>query len=232
MLQNSELILEGSYVYLQKDVNYCQENFKLLQTLDNGNYHLHAEILSRIETGEFLKLFVRYELTSAFVPLQLRLEKSIGNRFAEEIFAIDPVEHELNYTFKSSQGTHEFKRPYNNAKHQLASPAFCTSILFTLNKKMNATGRTPVILVSSSNEWTYEKPPGDQLIFAEFRAREVKDFQLNNNHLSASHLCLYEHDSTSSENEVPVDVFVSKHHNIPYLMTHEDRKIVIKTLKL
>ncbi|MBA2404637.1 MAG: hypothetical protein H0V66_07690 [Bdellovibrionales bacterium] len=230
MSTNAEIILEGSYLYFQKDVNYSQENFKLINFPDTQSYHIYSEILSRIETGEFLKVMVRFEMNNHFQPTFVRIEKSLGNRYAQEVFKFDIPAQELKYTFQTSTGSQDFTRSLG-AKHYLTSPAFATSAIFTLSKKFDATGRTVVALVNSQNDWTYEHPPEEKIIYAEFKTREVQDFKLNNTPLSASHLCLYEFDTSSPTVESPVEIFISKHYGIPYQLIHGDQKIVIKNLK-
>ena len=230
MSTNADILLEGSYLYYQKEVNFSQENFKLVHLPDSNHYHIYSEILSRLETGEFLKLLIRYEMTQSFTPSFLRIEKSIGNKYVMESFKYDLHSQELHYTFQTPQATQEFKKPHS-AKHYITSPAFATSSIFTLSRKFDATGRTPVTFVSSPNDWTYEGPPTDKMIWAEFKSRDLQDFKINNNTLSASHLLLYEQDSTHSIHESPVEIFISKHYGIPYQLIHGDLKIVIKNLK-
>jgi len=230
MSQNAEIILEGSYLYYDKEVNYSQENFKLVHTPDAQTYHVHAEILSRIETGEFLKILVRYEMNNHFTPTFVRIEKSIGNKYAQEVYKIDMASQELLYTFQNSQQTQEFRKAVNS-KHYLTSPAISTSALFTLTKKFDATGRTPIVVISSDNDWSYVGPPTEKVIYADFTTRELPDFKLNGNALSASHLCLNEYDATHAQAEEPVQLFLSKHYAIPYQLIHGDQKVVIKHLK-
>lgn len=230
MSTNAEIILEGSYLYFQKEMNYSQENFKLVHFPEAQTYHIYAEILSRIETGEFLKIMVRQEMDHHFHPLFVRIEKSLGNRYAQEVFQLDTAGQTLKYTFQNSQLTQDFTRNFNS-KHYLTSPAFSTSGIFTLSKKFDSTGRTPIVFLSTHNDWTYEHPPEEKIVYAEYKTRDMHDFQLNNNYLSASHLCLYEQDTSQASSEPPVEIFLSKHYGIPYQLLHGDQKIVIKNLK-
>ncbi len=230
MSNNAEIILEGTYQYFEKEVNYSHENFKLVYLPDEQSYHIYAEVLSRIETGEFLKILVRYEMNSHFLPGFVRIEKSIGNKYALETFEMDSTNLELKYEFQNSQGTQEFKRAIS-AKHYITSPAVSTSAIFSLSKKFDATGRTPVILIGSDNEWTYSGPPTEKLVYADFKARDLADFKLRGNLLSASLLCLYEHDSSHADLEDPVEIYLSKHYSIPYMLSNGDLKVEISKLK-
>lgn len=230
MSKFAEIILEGTYVYFNKDVNYSQENFKLVLNQDDQVYQFYSEILSRIETGEFLKILVRYDMNSHFVPFQCRIERSIGNKYAMENYKIDLTNFEMRYSFNDGKHSQEFTRGIS-AKHYLTSPAVCTSAVFSLTKKFDATGRTPVTILSSENDWTYVGPPTEKVIYAEFQSRDLNDFKLHGNTLSASHLCLYEFDSSHAAAEQPVDLFLSKHFSVPYQLIQGDQKIVIKNLK-
>lgn len=230
MSKNPEIILEGSYLYFKKDHNYSQENFKLIHTPETQSYQIYAEILSRIETGEFLKILVKYEMNQSYLPTSVRIEKSIGNKYAMENYKVDNANQDLLYTFQTSQGIQEFKRPFN-AKHYLTSPAVSTSAIFTLTKKFDASTRTPVVLISSSNDWTYVSPPTDKTIYAEFKTREMSEFKLNGTTLSASHLELFEFDSDNASSDGRVDLYLSKHFAIPYQLEQGDQKIVVKNLK-
>ncbi len=230
MSEKAEILLEGSYLYFQNDVNYSQENFKLVQMEGSDYLHIYAEILSRMESGEFLKILVNYEMNQHHVPTFTRIEKSIGNRYAQEVMRFDLANQTLHYSFQTSHGSQEYTKSVN-AKHYLTSPAFCTSTIFTLSKKFDATGRTPIVLLGSSNDWTYDAPPEERIVYAEYKNREHVDLQINNSTLSASHLCLYEHDTSFNGGESPVEIFVSKHYGIPYQVVHGNQKIVIKNLK-
>ena len=226
---NGSILLEGSYLYYDKDQNYSQENFKVVELEDSSQFHVYSEIISRLESGEVLKILVRLEMNQTFLPIFLRVERSIGHHYAQEVFRLDPNSKELKYTFQSAQTTQEYKKSVS-AKHYLNSPAFSTSCLFTLSKSFNATGRTPVTIISSSNYWEYLGPPDEKIIFAEYQSKEVS-FQINQNTLLASHLSLYEHDASDTNPDSPADIYVSKHYGIPYQLIHGDQKIIIKNLK-
>lgn len=230
MSVNAEILLEGSYLYFNKEVNYSQENFKLIKFIDTGDYHIYSEILSRVENGEFLKIIVRYEMNHHYQPVFVRVEKSLGSRYAQEVFKFDIQAQDLNYTFQTSKSSQDFHRSLGS-KHYLTSPAFATAAIFTMTKKFDATGRTAIPVLSSTNDWDYKTPPEEKIVFAEYKTREVQDFKINNASLSASHLCLYEFDTSSATVEAPVELFISKYYGIPYQLIHGDQKIVIKNLK-
>lgn len=230
MAQNAEILIEGSYQYSQGETNFSQESFKLVKLLDSNSYHHYAEITSRIENGEFLKVLVHVEMNQFFYPTFVRIEKSIGNKYAQEVFKVDTANLDLHYTFQNSNTTQEYTRAINS-KHYIPTPAVSTVGLFTLSKKFDASGRTPVILLSTENEWDYIAPPAERIIYAEFQTRDVTGFKINGSPLQAAHLCLYESDTPEAGQDSPVELFLSKHYGIPYQLIHDDLKIEIKHLK-
>lgn len=230
MAANINILIEGSYFYYEKGTNYSQENFKLVHLTDKQHYQVVAEVLSRIETGEFLKINILYELNAQFLPHHVRIEKSIGNNYSLENFIADHHAGQLHYVFQNATSQQEFHRPITS-RHYVAAPSFATSCLFTLTKKFDAGGRTPVNLLSSPNDWTYSAPPQEKIVYAEWKIKDMDDFKIGNSYLEASHLQIYQNDSTNADLEQPVSFFVSKHFGIPYQMLHGDREIRVQNLK-
>ncbi len=230
MALNINILLEGSYFYYEKGINYSQENFKFIHHLDKQHYQVMSEVLSRIETGEFLKINVSYELNSQFLPLHVRIEKSIGNNYSLENFVCDHNAGQLHYIFQNATTQQEFNRPMSS-RHYISAPSFATSCLFTLSKKFDTTGRTPVHLISSTNDWSYQAAPNEKIVYAEWKTKDMDDYFVGGNSLSASHLMVYQNDSTNADVEQPVNFYVSKHFGIPYQMVHSDREVRVQNLK-
>jgi hypothetical protein len=225
-----EILIEGSYLYYDKGVNYSREDFRFIRMPETQSYQFYAEILSRIETGEFLKIVVRYEMTPQFAPQSVQIEKSLGTKYALETFRIDSSTMELVYTFQNSHSSHEFKRPVNS-KQYLTSPAFCTTAAFTLTSKFEPHARTPVSLISTENEWNFETNPTIKVIYADLKSRDQTDFNVLGKSLPSSHLSLFESLSPHPSEAEPVELILSKHYSIPYQMNSGDLKIEVTKLK-
>ena len=64
-----EKLFEGKYNYLQDGKIYTQENFTVLkEDKIQGEYTYNAEVLTRVRTGEFLKVFIEAYWGFAFTP--------------------------------------------------------------------------------------------------------------------------------------------------------------------
>jgi hypothetical protein len=232
MYQNAEILLEGSYLYYQEETHYADENFKLVKSFGGQNYIFYSEILSRLKTGEFLKILVKYEMNQNFLPISVRIERSVGDQYSLENFQIDTSAMEMNYSFESSGKKQDFKKNIS-PKHYLTSPAFCTVGVFTLSKRIETAGRTSVLLVASENEWNYVAHPSDKIIYADYKTGDIQEININGNALNSSLLKLYRYDSTviNTPSDSPIDIHLSKHFGVPYQMVHEGQKIIIKFLR-
>lgn len=229
-MPKAEILLEGNYKYFSGDSSYCQESFKLVRNLDQGSFQVHAEVLSRIESGELLKILVKYEMNQSFQPVMARIERSLGPHYSHELFTVDVSSHELHYVFENSSQNQEFKAPYNT-KHFLTTPAFATSCLFLQSKKLDTTSRTPVTFVSSSNVWKYESAPFERVVFAEYLGHEGSEIDIGGKSLHATQVQFFEESASNPQVDVPAQFFISKHFSIPYQMIQGDLRIEIDHLK-
>lgn len=229
-MPKAEILLEGNYNYFSGQNSYCQENFKLVQNLEQGSFQIHAEVLSRIESGELLKILVKFEMNQSFHPVMARIERSLGPHYSHELFKVDMATHELHYSFQNSGNNQDFKAPFNT-KHYLTTPAFSTSCLFLQSKKLDTTSRTAVTFVSSSNLWKYEGPPSEQLIYAEPLVHEGKEVVIGGKTLNATQVQFFEESASNPQADIPAHFYISKHFSIPYLMTQGDLRIEIDQLK-
>lgn len=229
-MARAQILLEGSYHYFSGEDQYCQENFKFIQNIETQSYQIHSEILTRIESGEFLKVLVTYEMNQSFLPVMSRIERSLGKHYSHELYKLDVTSHELHYTFQTPSHTQEYKTSFN-IKHYLTSPAFATSCLFLQTKKIDTVSRTPVTLLSSQNSWTYEKPPHEKVVFAEYKTHEAGQVNIGGKDLIATQISFYEQDASGPLTDEPANFFISKYFSVPYQMIQGDQKIVINHLK-
>lgn len=202
----------------------------MVQNLESQSLQVHAEILSRIESGEFLKILVTFEMNQGFLPVMSRIERSLGSHYSHELYRVDLTTHELHYTFQNSQHTQEYRAPFNT-KHYITSPAFSTSCFCLQTKKIDTTSRTPITLVSSPNTWTYEGPPKENVVYAEHNSHEAGNFVIGGKQLMATQVSFFEEDASGVANDEPADFYISKYFSIPYQMIQGERKIVVEQLK-
>lgn len=212
----SEKILEGKFLYF-KDGNQYSEEFFTLEREDktNGNFTFSSEILSRVQTGEFLKIYTDYELTSKMDPLNAKVTRSLGKNKSTERYYIDQKDKIVTYTFDGRDGYNDFEKIVNGKFH-IATPSFCTSALMTLMRKIDPVQRTPYLVLSSQNIWEYTGPFEESLVFVELKSHEPETIVVNNNELTATLCHFFEDDRDSKIPAEPSAFYLSKHFSIPY----------------
>jgi len=232
MLTKNEKLFEGTYQYFQQGQNYSQENFTVEHNEETGDLVFHAEIMSRVETGEFFKMQIHYLLNQFYVPQILSIEKSLGDKLAREIFEVDPTNQNLRYSFKSGDTTRTVERPFSTTKHYLSAPSFVTSGLFTMTKKIDTTARTPVHFVTPRTGWEFMGPPEDKIMWVDLKTHDSDDLEIGGMPLTAIQFELHDEDALSGNVKSGAQMWVSKHYGIPYQLEEKDgAKIVIRRLK-
>lgn len=211
-----EKLIEGKYNYYQDEQIYCEEHFKVFrEDKKNGHYNWQAELLSRVETGEFLKVYVDFELNSQFEPLNIRVKRSLGASKSTERFNVDWKEKNVQYTFSADGDTKEYEKVVTGKFH-ISTPAFSTFMLMTQARKIDPVHRTPYDIISSHNIWNYEGPYVENTIFVELMKLEPVTITVQNQELQASYCRVYDSDKATNPSADGYPVYISKHYQIPY----------------
>lgn len=212
-----EEFFTGVYEYFQNKNSYSQETFKVEKAgFDNLIYS--AEILSRVATGEFLKVYVVYRVTGNYEPVEVSITRYLGEKHVKETYTFDDVDRGLNYKFHNHLNQIGTDRRIINGRFQITTPAFCTSLLMTQARNMNKMGRTPYALIYSNNTWLYEGTFLEKTIFMEPRTQKDSDFTLNGKILSCDQCNMYEFDKSEGDEstDIPIIYYISKHLGLPY----------------
>lgn len=216
MVNEFELILEGKYNYLKEKQTYCEENFKVMrQGSSRGDFIFNAEVLSRSHTGEFLKIEVSYLVSHDFYPKKVVVKRFMGGRESCETFDIEGVNKSIEYFFFDGSDTHQSIKPISG-NFQIATPAFSTSMLMTLKKKLDSVHRTHYTVISSENIWSYKSPLFDKDIYIELIELNPISLKIADINLKATHCAILESNEAGSNRENSDQMFLSKHFSIPY----------------
>lgn len=207
-----EKLLDGKYLYFKDGAQYSEEVFKITkEDKSQGNYTFSSEILSRVATGEFLKVYVDYEVSHQFDPLNVRIKRSLGKRKSTERYILDPKERNLYYSFDGADGHNEMENVIAPKAH-IATPAFLTAALMTKIKRLDSTQVTQYAIITSQNLWSYEAPFTEGQVYVDLKSLDPVELELNGNKISATHCTMFE----GEKNEFETDFFLSKYFNIPY----------------
>lgn len=227
-------ILEGSYTYLNQSKEYSLENFEVWKKKEGPylTYLFQAEILTRVSTGEFLKIGVEYVVNHHFDPIQVRIIKTLGKNKTEEKYEVDPISKEVSYSFQSEKSEPCVYKKIILGKFQIATPSFLTSFLMVQSKKIDPMHRTQYDILTSDNAWSYEKPFWEKTIYIELMSIEPVPINIGKKQINAMWYCIFENDQTSRTTETGVPFYISKHLGIPYKANFtEDVTVEISKLK-
>lgn len=215
-MNNDIKILQGKYNYLNQNKLYSEENFRVYREEGRRVSHLFkSEILSRVRTGEFLKIEVSYRVTKHFDPLSVKISRRMGQKESTELFEINPKDKNVHYSFSSAHEEYTSNKIMSTRPH-IATPAFLTSMMMTNQKRLDPVQRTSYSLINTENLWSYKGEPEERMVFAELQALEPQDIIVNKKPLKATH-CKILHKNQGLSSEAGQDIFLSKHFNIPYL---------------
>jgi hypothetical protein len=227
-----EKLFEGKYVYSKDGESFSQEEFKVFKRLDTTTLVYQSEILSRVSTGELLKIECNYEINNQWSPVEVNVEKHLGDMYSEESYYVNANTQSVNYEFRTQDKVVNKERP-TPPKFQISTPAFLTSMLCTQQKSFSSMGRSQFSLLASNNEWECRYPLEDQYLYIEYKSHENEDIVINGQELANTRCSLYRHDAIENVQERPTIVYLSKHIGIPYVLEipQENLRIEIKTLK-
>lgn len=227
-----EKILEGKYNYFNKNQVYTEENFKVEREGGlQGNLLFSSEVLSRVKTGEFLKVYIEYRVTPKFDPVDVKITRQLGEKESSENFRIDSREKNVQYVFESNGKKHYHDKILTSLPH-IATPCFLTSVIMINQKKLDPVQRTPYTILTSNNIWEFEKGFEEKEVYIELQELEPQQLTIDRIKLKASHckiLAVDENGTIATEGQ---DIYLSKYYYIPYkAVFSKDLHISIKTLK-
>jgi hypothetical protein len=224
-------LIEGKYIYLEDNKNYAEEEFTVFFDKSKEHYHYRAEIVSRLKNGDLNKTIVTANSDRHFIFTAAQVSRTTAQKKSEEIYIMDEHNGLINYTFKINGEVHKSERPWAQ-KHHLSLPSAMLSTYFLLNKKVESTRATPITLITSVNEFSFEGPLEEKLLWGLWQSIENHEFDLNGSNVMASDFELYMNDPNARDIEIPVKFKISKHFYIPYVIEGIDQtKIVIDHLK-
>lgn len=231
-MEFQEKLIEGKYNYFKNNSLYCQEYFTLYhEEKKHGSYTFQVELMSRVNTGEFLKIYVDYELTHNFEPLNVRIKRHLGSNKSTERFSVDLKDKKLLYTFNGEGGFKEIERA-TSGKFHISTPAICTSMVMTHARKIDPVHRTPYEIISSDNIWSYESPYQEATLHIELMKLEPVHINVAGHDLQATHCNIYEMDKFNNPTAQGYPVYLSKHYQIPYLAEFADGiRVEVEELK-
>ncbi len=224
-------ILEGKFLYLKDGSSYTDEIFTVhKEDKTQGDYFFKSEVLSRVRTGEFLKIYIEYHLNTALEPIKITTRRLLGHKSSLEVFQINHQSRNVYYQFTDSNNKrHEFEKVVNSRAH-FATPCFLTSMIMLNYKAIDPVQKTSYQIISTNNIWNYSGPFQEYEIDLELQNSLPINLKINGNELKATHIKMYPREE-KSESEIFHDFYLSKYYFIPYKVDFNNG-IIIQVDKL
>jgi hypothetical protein len=208
-------IVEGNYTYYQDDKPYSEESFIVYQHPDNDSYLFMTEVISRLESGELLRINTSYELSSSYIPIDVVVEKRVGTKIVTETYKYVRIDHKVTYVFSSDEENKGMDKDVPG-NFSISTPSFSTSTLCLLQRSLNALGRTKYNMLLSPNDWSVKGKITDDGVYFEQKASGNQKLMVKGKELEGKIYRMYKYDITENKKEDPIEFFCSKHFNIPY----------------
>ncbi|MAF77388.1 MAG: hypothetical protein CME63_17185 [Halobacteriovoraceae bacterium] len=227
-------IYRGAYSYFKGDKLYAEEEFEVYKDRKELGMSFFATLHARVATGELLNIYLDYSLTKDYTPQKLLIEKDIGQESVTEIFDFNPRKNGVDYIFINKAGQEHFQITVP-PKFGITTPTTSTSMLFLKYKKEDTTAKNHYQVLSSSNQWVFEKEPYMQNIVAERAALSAENFSIDGQSVAATPYRIWDASDIEDINDAAhvnhVSVQLSKYASIPYQVKSQDgTRIQIKYL--
>lgn len=227
-------VYRGAYNYYKGEKLYAEEEFEVYKDRKELGMSFFAQLHARVATGELLNIYVDLLLTKDYIPQKLLIEKDIGQESVTEIFDYDPRKNSLDYIFMNKLGKEHLQITVPS-KFGITTPTASTSMIFLKSKKEDTTAKNYFQVLSSTNQWSYEKEPFMQMIVAERAALAAENISIDGQSVSATPYKLWDAAEVNEDGDFTgldfISTQLSKYATIPYQVKSLDgTRIQIKYL--
>jgi hypothetical protein len=236
-------VFRGAYNYYRDGQIYSEETFEVFKDTKELNIIFQSQILSRVSTGELLKIETEYTVNKDWIPVKVQVSKFLGRESVEEHYKLDVKSNLLVYNLKSKH-TKDKQTMSTPPRFHIATPTTASSMLFFLSKKFDATTRNFYTVISSKNRWTNEHPLEIKTYSVEKLSLTAEAMMVNGMEVQALKYRIMEDvkeepqgkgKARAKEAEIvrppQLVVGLSRHYSIPYRVeADEQNKIEIKFL--
>jgi hypothetical protein len=167
-----------------------------------------------------------------WVPYYVTVSKILGPNEITEKFVLSKQGATMNYEFVGA-GKVDTCDVSITPRFQVATPNSAHKFLFIFSKKYDPTGRNFYSILTSDNNWNFTAPPVMKSVSLERVSISPVTIKIKDKELRANQfrVTAFKEDQTK-DSELPINIYLSKHLNIPYLIdTPADIRIQIRYLQ-
>lgn len=226
-------IYKGAFNFYHGGSIYSEEVFEVFRERREQSLEFISEIHSRVSTGELLSIKTHFIVNKEFIPQKVFVDRSLGNKSIREEWIYNKKRDEITYIFRERLGVTEIQIP-TSPKFHISTPTAVTSMLFIRSKKFDTTGKNVYSLWQSNNQWTYEGPPVNTYVYVNKMSAQNESMNIEGQNVQAIHYRLFqnmdedEEDEKYDGNPPNINVYLSKHLAIPYLLRSDTDKTKVQ----
>jgi hypothetical protein len=222
-ITNFEKIYSGNYDYYQEEKRYCQESFEVYTNRNDKSMLYKSDLLSRVSSGEFLKIRTLYEINENHLPVRVLVDKKMGKNNVQEFFEYDFRESKLIYKFITDKGAKVQEKPISS-RFLISTPSFLTTALFAYHRKFDNAPRSPFLVVKSSNIWEAKYSLTEEHIYVKFHIRDHHTIEILNQTFEVIECEIFNTDSWDGgkQDETPLRLTIIPDHAIPFSAVFDD----------
>ncbi len=225
-------LYRGAFEYVANGNIYTEEKFEIFKEKKTLENHYESELLTRVSTGEVLKIEVSFVINKEWIPLSIIINRTLGSNYIKERFSYTPRRNALYYTYDSPHNKKE-ETIITPPKFHIQTPAAVCCMTFIPSKKIDQTAENFYYTYVSPNDVTFKgKVYNKNIVLKRARLGELSSVQIGDNTLNATEYIIYDDLGEDNKTTPPkMHVYLSKHMSIPYkLEVDKNNYIQIKYL--
>jgi hypothetical protein len=222
-------LYRGAYEYFSNGNNYMEEKFEVFKEKKTLENHYEAELLTRVSTGEVLKVLVSYVINKEWIPQSVMITRTLGNNYVKERFTYTQRRNSLRYSYESPHNKKD-EVIITPPKFTIQTPSTACSMTFISSKKIDQTAENFYYTFVSPNGSIYkDNIYNKNIIVKRAKLGELTNIKIGEASVSSTEYIVYDDQNENSKQKM--HIFVSKHLMIPYkLVMDSENYIQIKYL--
>ena len=231
-------VFKGSFDYYRGEQIYCEETFQVVRHIKELTTEFISEAISRISTGELLRLNTNFVVGKNWLPRYVSIKKRLGRNDVQEVFEYEMRSNQILYSFiNNTRVSIDELRLATPPIFHITTPTAASSFLFLLAKKFHTTDRNDYTVFASNNMLEYKEEVKAKSISVEKLSATEDSITIGEKQLQGAKYHLYQtpdSDGASMKEKYSgpvIQAFISKHLSIPYLIQEPNgNRIQIKYL--
>ena len=222
-------VYRGAYAYSHDGNEFAEETFDVIKDSKEMTHTFISQILSRVSTGELLKIDVEFVVGKEWTPKEVTVTKNLGKQTVIEHYLCDTEKNTITYTFTDAEGKKDEVTCSCPPRFTINTPANCCNFIFLLSKKFDINGKNNYTAYSSNNQWVFETPLKQTTLSLHKDNPSSEPIMVGKTSLQGDEYILVtvENDDDNDKKKDNIVLYISKHKSIPYRITDDINDIVI-----